>query len=796
MLDQATAVREELYKRISEVVTVPKGVAAVFRPTKEIAILEIMQRTGCHVQILAGLPVEGHHGAFTELVLQGTVSQNSATLKVLPSYLQVSVIQTAEARSQLKASELHRQTQVESAGELETEDDFTIRGFPNHDDKYDGFDQATHLEDRHIHSVWSTDREKRDLELRKQHRDRSQINTILDFTAYVEDLTAVENLSALYHDEGELVGDKVTRVATQLVSLFTDPATSQFSTDQSTRRAYQYLAKHERIDAVRLISKALGEAGRILGPGSFDALLAAASRNGDLHNFELVLRTMRRHHIPNPRTWARFHTLIIQLVPHEANTVIALMRNKGLLQANDALKLVSRDTVHHELSAYIHEKRTFVGFSEKYSEKVARDFGRPDFNWLTADALSRMLQVLLSLGRANEAVSLMEEFRKRGTEPPDTACLNIFLNSDMDDRNPPSAIATLKMFHVGRPGALVPDVYTYAMLFMIAWRKRYYNMLRVIWRYACIAGQVSGQLRHRILASLLRSSLIGEEDITGSQMFKAWAGKFVVGISRDLVPASYVPYDTSPTRPLGDDERQLIEMGTRFPVERSTGAWRPSKIGSQSRFEKSMDKRRVVELGSKSRLVSSDRLQEAKHFMIQDLQEAGNCKPLLPLVVVLERALQRDIQWKEASFNYPDDTVARDGGRELLEEILLRGIRVPMRPGDCTAIPKREIPWLLQREVQAAAARAAKVKSQQDSQPSVQRMCKKSKYEVENSLNVTQSRQPYSFKSSKVSTQEQKDRPIQAPSNKQKETDDFLLDAAAMIRTWVFTVCRNGLTTM
>ncbi|KAF2207255.1 hypothetical protein CERZMDRAFT_51531, partial [Cercospora zeae-maydis SCOH1-5] len=541
MLDQATAAREELYKRISEIVKLPEGVAAVFRPNKAVAILEIMQRTGCHVQMRSGLSVEGRQEAFTGLVLQGTLSENSAALKVLPSYIEVSVIQTAQTRSQLKVPGIHRQTQLGSASESETEDDLTVREHANDGNDDDSSGQLAHAWDRQIHSVWSTGREKRDLQLRQQYHDHSQIKTILDFTAYVEDLTAVEKLSTRDQNEGE-PSHRVTSVATELVSLFTNPTTLHFSTDLSTSHAFQYLAKYERIDAVRQISQALVEAGHTLGPRSFDAMLAAASHKGDLHNFELVLRTMRRHHIPSPRAWAQFHALVLQLVPHEANTIVALMRSKGLLQANEALHIISRDTIRRDFIAYIQEKGAFPGFTQMYTEKVARDFGRPDFNWLTVDALRRMLGVLLSLGRTDEAVTLMEEFRKRGTKPPDTASLNIFLTSNMNNSDAPSAIATLKMFHVGRPGALVPDDYTYSILFTMAWRKKHYNMLRVIWRYACVAGQVSGKLRHRILTSLLHDSPAEENDMNGSKMFKAWAGKFVVGVSRDLVPASYVPY--------------------------------------------------------------------------------------------------------------------------------------------------------------------------------------------------------------------------------------------------------------
>ncbi|GIZ42896.1 hypothetical protein CKM354_000614400 [Cercospora kikuchii] len=678
MLDQATPTREGHYKRVSEVVTLPAGVAAVFRPNKEMAILEIMQRTGCHLQMRSSYAVEGRSDAFTGLVLQGNVSQNSSALNFLPRYIEVSFIDTAEKRSRLKRDELHRQIETGNAGDLG-------RDYRSGTDEHepDGAANATHADNGLIRSVWSTAREKRDLQPRHLPRTRPNLETVPDFTAYVTDLTSTEHKVLYDLDSDGSVRLDIPVVVKELISLFTNPATSRLSGDLSTSHALRYLAKHERLDAIRRISKALNEAGRILGQRSFDALLSAASLNGDWFNFELVLRTMRRHRIPGPMVWARFHSLVFEHVPHEADTVISLMRKRGLLDDNVALLTIIRSRIRKELTAYLRDMGAVDGFLEMYDEKVAREFGRPDYNWLTVDALNGMLHVLLSLGKTNEAATLMEQFRKRGTEPPNTASLNTFLSPALVNTDAGSAIATLKMFHVGRPGALAPNEITYQSLFMIAWHRKYYNMLRVIWRYACVAAQASQDLRHRLLTSLLSYSPTEAEDVNRSRLFKAWAGKFVVGVARDLVPGSYVPYDTSPTRPLSDDERSLADLSLQPRLEKNTAD-------------------------------SLKRRREMKSLMKKDLQEAGQCKPLLPLTVVLERAWQKDVRWQEAGLGHPDKALAKDVERAMFEEILLRGIRVPMRPGDCTALRKWEIPWLLQRELQAAA-RSAEVKAQQDS---------------------------------------------------------------------------------
>ena len=680
MLDGATPANIGRYKRIVEIVTLPKGVAAVFEPSKEIAVLEIMQRTGCHLQMVSGYAVQGRSNAFTGIALQGTHSQNSSALSLLPQYITVSNLETAETRARLKRKELRRTLKTEESEdgkELDYwqiyEDDGNTQR-PN-DRQVEG-DQEASNPTLQVRSVWAVDRLKNGVEqqIQKSKRDVPSLRTPADFTAYVHDLTVMRRgVRSSIDDPQPSVNPSRRRIDSEmqdLVSLFTDSTTSHLSTPESIARSIDFLAKHSNFAAIRQIFKALDEDNRSIGPLGFNALLSAAAHAGDIHNFEQVLMLMRRRRTtwtPGSSTWASLHNLLCQRMPDEADAIPLMMRDKGHLRNNHSLKMVIQNEVRHHLISHIQSGGDIDGFLTAYSTRIQHTYQRPGHNWLDTDVLNRMLYVLVTLGRTKEAVRLLEHFRENGHTPVETATLNTLLSTTSHDFDGGSAIAVLRHFRVGDAGAVMPDMITYQILFMIAWRRKYYNMLRVVWRYACVAGEVTYDMRRRMTRSLLAYSPLREERLGMSSVFRAWAAKFAVDVARDLIPGTLRPYETSPDRLLGADELRLLVLGCQDPLEKKSAE-------------------------------STARRQELKGYIENDLKEAGSCKPVLPLPIVLERAWQKDLRWQERGAAIPQGHHS-DAGRDALQHALLHGIRVPMRPGDFSKFRKWEVPALLRQRI-------------------------------------------------------------------------------------------------
>lgn len=662
-LYNATPTKHSRYKRIVELATLPKGVAAVFEPNTEIAILEIMQRTGCHVQMAPQYAVEGIPKAFTGVALQGTYAQNDSALSLLPSYITAFYLESTETRARLTKHDIHRALQADGdEGTTDPEnwandDDENIAGLSSGKE----FDANKCLQSGAIvRSVWIRDRIKGNLRQPDScKRDLPLLRSAAEFTAYVDDLTSMR-VGVLSQEEraqqtGNRTWRRVSTVVEMLVSLFKDPATSHLCTTESIGRSFEFLAKYQNFFALRQIMQSLDDGNREIGIGGFNAMLSAVADAGDVHHFERVLAWMKRRDIaPGSLTWASIHNLICRRIPAEADTIPILMRDKGLLRDNIALVAVIRNEVRQHLLAHIQRGGDMAGFLRTYSTRVHVLYDRPDFKWLGVDVLNRMLRVLVSLGRTDEAVVLLERFRREARGPLETGTLNTFLSSTSDDFDAGSAIATLKMFHVGKYGAVMPDQITYMILFMIAWRRKYYNMLRVVWRYACVAGQVPYDMRKRMIRSLYKYSPMNADVVNPSLVFKAWAAKFAIGVSRDRTPHT-------PGR-LADDERRLLELGCQDGLEKGSAE-------------------------------SKARIHEMKRLVQDDLEEAGRCKPVYRLTYLLEQAWKKDLSWHERGIGRAASQNVPSGAEcGILETVMLVGTRVPMKSGDFTRFRKWEVP--------------------------------------------------------------------------------------------------------
>lgn len=668
-LYKATPTKHSRYKRIVEFAKLPKGVAAVFEPNTELAILEIMQRTGCHIQMAPEYAVEGSPKAFTGVALQGTYAQNDSALSLLPSYIKASSLESTETRARLTRHDIHRMLHADGEGgttdpeHWATYDDESTADLSSSKD----FEADKRLQSGAIvRSVWSRDRTKGNVQQPGSSckLDLPSLRNATEFTAYVDDLTSMRMGVLSREDRAQQTGNRTKRrvdtVVDTLVSLFKDPATSHLCTTESIGRSFEFLAKHQNFFALRQIMQSLDEGNREIGITGFNAMLSVVADAGDVHHFERVLALMRRRDIaPGSLTWASIHNLICRRMPAEADAIPILMRDKGLLRDNSALVAVIRNEVRQHLLAHIQRGGDTAGFLQTYSTRVHVIYDRPDFKWLGIDVLNRMVRVLISLGRTDEAVMLLRRFRREGLGPLETGTLNTFLSSTSDDFDAGSAIATLKMFHVGKDGAVMPDRITYMILFMIAWRRKYYNMLRVVWRYACVAGQVPYDMRERMIRSLYKYSPMNAGVVNPSLVFKAWAAKFAIGVSRDLTPHN--------PGTLGDDERRLLELGCQHGLEKGSAE-------------------------------SKARIHEMKRLVQDDLEEAGRCKPVHPLIDLLEQAWKKDLSWHERGIGRAASQIVPSSAESgILETVMLDGTRVPMKSGDFTRFRKWEVPSRLRQ---------------------------------------------------------------------------------------------------
>ena len=699
LLSAATPSGVEAHKRRMETVRLPDGSRAIFvGPTPQV-MLEIMQRTGCHVQVLPG---NGKVG-FSALSIWGTPQQNAHAVSVLPRFLK----RVDEETKELSASELSATVIPDPVSEDvfpqnrekvadEKPDELDEREVEELEDMVDDVTSATSRSAPPIRAVWvKTPPGRTDW---SQRGSSQELTTTLQFSAHVNDLT--KPAPRLTHRK--LYGAQSpkstishpTRVSKELVALFTNKNYLPHITSAALDDALGFFTRYSRFEAVRKVIVFLEDQQFEFTPANFDTLLRAAAKEEDVPSFLYDVRHMLRLGLrPNATSWISFHALMCRRFPLDANVVIERMREKGLLANFDVVKALAENHVRLELSARL----ALGGSLEDFIEEMEPRFGDRKI-WLTPRAATKMAHVLLEQGRTHDAVRLVRDVealaQKEGRRGMTTATLNTFLTSALRAGDMEMAVALLRLFcppgHMTRSDradnpespigrfadesfAIRPDAITYRLLFSVAWKKQYYNVCRVLWRAACLSGHASWQLQRRIKESLLNYAPF---TVTSARpkLWNSWAGKFCVGVRaspRKSQPQQLEGGNTdamsfitaclagdngsTSTPPLSDYQRKMSALAQQAP-------FRPGLLKSRQRF---------------LTLLS---------FLNDDMAQVGELELADDLAELMQTAWMRDEEWKAerlpqaaADAENLDD---QQGRHLVFEELLARGIEVPTRAND------------------------------------------------------------------------------------------------------------------
>ncbi|KAI7505921.1 hypothetical protein KC367_g385 [Hortaea werneckii] len=431
----------------------------------------------------------------------------------------------------------------------------------------------------------------------------------------------------------------------------------------------------------------------------------------------------------------------------------------------DMIAYLDAHAARTEKAEMPHDKDVLSDFIASYDKQwnpllEAARAGRTDTNtrhelaperrdWLSVSAANRMIHVFLIHGRTQDAFSVVHKLEAAG-EFPRVETLNTFLSAASKARDAESAIAALQFFapylDTTGPGArqsktITLDERSFTILFTIAWRGQHYNLLRTIWRYGACSGQIDSKVLSRMRSSLLTylparpsyhrqqiekaareqrqrewetafghlshrktgvTRAPGEAELGMEAMgfkerdlFFGWAAKFAIGVEGDAVSSSslFGAADTDdsnavsqPSSQLSDQDAMILEYSTR---RRTTPDYRETLPDLE---------REGVESAHR------DRYLHLIDLLRQDLEAAGNFRPVKPLVEAAQEAFQLDRQWKRRRMGKMtadlDEVVNRSVNPEqgisaeeaegskarqlgvVFREMLREGVKVPVRVGD------------------------------------------------------------------------------------------------------------------
>ncbi|KAK0292205.1 hypothetical protein LTS00_008040 [Friedmanniomyces endolithicus] len=792
-LEAATPADSAAFRRILENVRVPAGVKAVFKGNIGEAILEIMQRTGSHLQVLDGdlaltfarsSQSVGRRSTtgFQSLSLWGTPSENAAAIDLLPGLVDVVTLNPKGSRN-LKDFE-HTTQEIDRFGsivvpsegpeeEIETTNNriwqeqgdksMPQNGPPSVDPDKDDRVRVP------IRAVWVYAAPGVEEILETTAGDTQSVlsfkrpvvwSTVV-FTDHVEALSTLPPRLVRRQIRHETSGQVLPRsntykqqVVVELLKCFSDPSASTCVSREAVDSALSFFIRVSDYNAIRQLLAILQENKLYaLTTSNFDILLAAAAANDDMHNFRLWQRNMVQKGLrPSPSTWASLHRLVSRRCPGTPlpTRVFDAMHEKGLFTDLHTLQEQVKDTVKEALTAHLARNSAsddadldaFVSIYDKRfgSPAYRHHFHQPKHSsaihfrpWLTIETANIMAKVLLSHGRSHDALAVLRMLEDSGAQPrADT--LNTFLTAAYRARDAEFAVSVVNHFapFIG-PSSTCPrnDIrlnrISYAMLFRIAWRGKCFNMLRVIWRYACCAGEMGWEFQEDVRTSLIEyvparefkqsrgrlrkdveqdqtrlmeafasssNDLHQEQRSMMDEVWFGWAGKFIVGLADGVVSPRHVATEPSATfsaqRAAEDvashpEHPQLTPHATKM----YSLAAQPRSIPPATPPSEPQPSASPTTPSTPPHIARKARLQA---LFNADLTQTLKLQPMLPLPELLEQAWKMDMDWHARRLGTPSEAMKRvvndweateeqkaEVFARMFGEMLGRGVEVPMK---------------------------------------------------------------------------------------------------------------------
>lgn len=253
-----------------------------------------------------------------------------------------------------------------------------------------------------------------------------------------------------------------------------------------------------------------------------------------LRGFKRELHALLVAGLPiDDNAWARLLQITARHSHRASRLVVTTMRNQGLLAHDTSKQAVAQHAVGKSLMIWL----------RKDNETVASFFASCDLlwqstGWLSTNAVNRMVDAVSQSGQFQHANDVLSEAKKRGVDG-NVDTLNVLLARCTKLGNVQAAVAVMHSICKTQPN-LRPDGMSYDLLFRLAWTRRQVNMLRVVWRYACMTGHVSAYMIRTMSDNLYRPLLDGmRRTSTDKQaarsrnvVFRSVAPKVAIGLAR------------------------------------------------------------------------------------------------------------------------------------------------------------------------------------------------------------------------------------------------------------------------
>lgn len=278
-----------------------------------------------------------------------------------------------------------------------------------------------------------------------------------------------------------------------LSKLFMDPEPDLEAaiTRTACHEALRYFVAANRVVDVRALFVRMELLRLPLSTETFNIMLRGAAKHKDLHNFHFILHLMlKRGFLANGYTWI---ALLMALDDFQIKLHVAIsMKKRGLLAHKSIVKGVCEQLIQAEVSVSIDAHQTQEAFVAHMDARYGRE-------WLSLSGGNLVLDVLGSRGMIARCWDFLHFMDSRFIWPNEYS-INTILNHCKQTVNLLGAVKLMENVHPS--WGFQPNKETFRILFDLAWLTRSFNVAKVVWKYACTAGLIPQEAKHRVRTSL------------------------------------------------------------------------------------------------------------------------------------------------------------------------------------------------------------------------------------------------------------------------------------------------------
>lgn len=274
---------------------------------------------------------------------------------------------------------------------------------------------------------------------------------------------------------------------------FHDPGSRTEISWRTLHLALAYLIDQSRLKAARKFMANMEFAGFPPSVETYNLLLRSCALDQNLNAFKVYWDKMNQENIkPNDQTWL---ALLIAVPTFRAKQIVArVMHRKGLHIA----AMFSRSESAMYIRFSLHPFFDAGGSLSQYVNMLDRLLGT---KWLGGESAGLLADELAGRGRLYEAVQVLNLVYYRHGRLPDKTAYHLLLSRCVDHRNVDFAMWVL-IQAATKWNKIPTDHLTIKILFRLAMSSKSYNLLRVVWRYAAVEGELSHAMRSVVSKSL------------------------------------------------------------------------------------------------------------------------------------------------------------------------------------------------------------------------------------------------------------------------------------------------------